>query len=99
MLLALIAPLPLYVASAKEDLWADPEGEFKSILWASPAYELHGLEGLTVSERPELNKPVMGSIGYHIRTGVHNVTAWDRSEEHTSELQSRGNLVFCILVE
>lgn len=77
MLLALIAPRPLYVASAKEDLWADPEGEFQSILWASPAYELHGLEGLPVSERPELNKPVMGSIGYHIRTGVHNVTAWD----------------------
>lgn len=77
MLLALIAPRPLYVASAVEDDWADPKGEFLSTLEASPVYELHGLEGLPATSQPELNRPVMGSTGYHIRTGVHDVTAFD----------------------
>src|SRR5690625_8017078 len=52
MLLALIAPRPLYVASTKENLWADHEGEFQSKVRASPAYELNELEGLRFSERP-----------------------------------------------
>jgi len=77
MLLSLIAPRPLYVASAEEDLWADPKGEFLSAREASPVYELFGLEGLPVTVQPEINKPVMGTIGYHIRSGGHAVTAFD----------------------
>ena len=76
-LIALIAPRLVYVASAVEDEWADPRGEFLSALRAGPVYELLGKKGLGVGDMPGLDQPVGDTVRYHIRTGKHDVTDFD----------------------
>jgi hypothetical protein len=76
-LIALMAPRPVYVASAQEDRWADPYGEMLSVYFASPVYSLFGKTGLSSTASPSVNSPVMTDVGYHIRSGKHNVTSYD----------------------
>jgi hypothetical protein len=76
-MIALIAPRPVYIASATEDLWADPRGEFLAAKHAEPVYHLFGRGGLGVDEMPKPDKPVGDFIRYHVRTGKHDVTAYD----------------------
>ena len=76
MLLSLIAPRGLYIASAQDDLWADPHGEFLSLYHSSIIYEKYGSPRIQPN-MPEPNKPIIGKIGYHIREGKHAVTCFD----------------------
>ncbi len=76
-LLALIAPRPLYVASADSDQWSDPKGEFLGALGAEPVYRLLGKTGLGTSVFPAVDQPVGQTVRYHDRTGKHDVTDFD----------------------
>jgi hypothetical protein len=76
-LVALIAPRPAYIASAVEDRWADPRGEFLSAVGADAVYRLLGKQGLGVSEFPEPGRQVGHEIGYHLRVGKHALTDYD----------------------
>lgn len=72
--ISLIAPRGVYVASADEDLWADPKGEYTSLILAAPVFQLLGKESITATEMPPLNQPrVVGQTGYHIRDGGHGL--------------------------
>lgn len=78
MLLGLMAPRPVYVASATQDATADPEAEFASAVAASSVYELFGLKGLVATVMPKPEVPLQeGSIGYHLRDGEHDLLTSD----------------------
>lgn len=80
MLLALMAPRPLYIASAEDDLWADPRGEFLSGKNAATVYALFGKEGIETETFPPVETPVGEQIRYHIRKGKHDITMYDWME-------------------
>ena len=76
-LIALAAPRPVYVASATEDLWADPKGEWLAAKAAEPVYALFGMQGLDDGMPAPDVSDGDGRIGYHIRRGTHNILAFD----------------------
>ena len=78
MLLALMAPRAVYVASASEDLWADPKGQYLSLVEAQAAFSLYGIETNLPSEFPDVNEQVIRpTMGFHNREGKHNMTPYD----------------------
>ncbi len=78
MLLATIAPRPVYVHSSTGDTWADPRGEYLSAYHASEVYRLLGKKGLESEASPAVGEPVIESdVGYHVREGGHSIEHYD----------------------
>lgn len=78
MLLSLIAPRPLYVASASNDEWADPRSEFLALLHAASVYRLFGYKALSEMSFPHPEEPILGErAGYHLRSGDHDLKLYD----------------------
>ena len=78
MLMALTAPRLLYIASAENDLWGDPHGQYLALQNAVPAYNLFNVKSSLNEAMPALNTPVKsGNIAYHIRDGKHNMLLKD----------------------
>ena len=72
-LLAANAPHRVYVASAVEDLWSDPEKEYLSCVAASNYFKEQGLTGFVHPDRLAAAGDYFGEgyIGYHLRAGAH----------------------------
>ena len=80
LLLACMAPRKLYVASAEEDLWSDPQGAFFSLKSAAKAFAMYHAEVLPEEMKtyPPVGKAFhCESMGAHIRGGGHDITAED----------------------
>lgn len=79
LMLSLLAPRLLYVASATNDDWADPASEFLGAKMAGPAFEMMGGSGIPLdTPMPAPDSPIFsGNVGYHIRTGGHSLTEYD----------------------
>ncbi|MHC4240863.1 MAG: alpha/beta hydrolase family protein [Planctomycetota bacterium] len=78
MLLACIAPRPVYVHSGVGDTWADGRGEYLSAYHASEVYRLLGKKGLSSESSPPVGEAIIESdVGYHNRRGGHSIEMYD----------------------
>jgi hypothetical protein len=77
-LLGLIAPRPLYISWKTFDTWCDPESEFESLRQAAQIYTLHGASGGLGENLPGPEQTIVsGNLGYHIKSGSHNMDEYD----------------------
>jgi hypothetical protein len=75
-LLAALAPRQLYVASASEDLWADPKGEYISLQAAAPAWADAELPAVAEVFTPA-REVASGPLAWHLRPGPHEIRPYD----------------------
>ena len=77
-LLSLAAPRALAVASATEDLWADPKGEFLGLVGTNDVYALYGRPQIAAAPVPQGNESIDNGIRhYHCRVGKHDILQYD----------------------
>ena len=76
-LLACTAPRKVYVASAEQDLWADPASTYLALVAASEAWpescSWPSVEAMWAGERQTLH----AALGHHLRPGGHELLPYD----------------------
>jgi hypothetical protein len=77
MLIALIAPRPLFLQTGSEDGWSDPKGEFLAAVAAEPVYKLFGKTGVGVTEMPAAGAMVGETVVYRMHAGGHGTMPGD----------------------
>ena len=78
MLIALVAPRPVYATNASKDLWADPTGTYLSMKEAEKVYRFLGVKSALPARQPDINVPFSRSpMAYHNREGQHDMTSYD----------------------
>ncbi|MDO5522977.1 MAG: acetylxylan esterase [Bacteroidia bacterium] len=78
MLLALLAPRAVYVASAAEDSWADPKGQYLALAAAQPVFGLYDFKPNLPDNMPPDNEQVIHlPLGFHNRDGGHDMNLFD----------------------
>lgn len=71
-IMALIAPRPLFITGGTQDIWADPLGEFKACVAATPVYTLLGKTGIKTSELPAPDVSLInGELAFRLHEGGH----------------------------
>lgn len=74
-MIALIAPRPLFITGGTQDLWADPLGEFKACVAATPVYRLLGKTGISGAGLPAPDAPpTPGDLSFREHKGGHTDT-------------------------
>lgn len=77
-LLGLVAPRALYLAEARDDLWADPVGSYLALTAAAPLWPGGTTPPWPAPERMWTDGPIRrGALGWHIRPGGHDMLPHD----------------------
>ena len=77
-LLSLAAPRALAVASASEDAWADPKGEYLGLVGTNSVYALYGIPQIPSEPVPQGNESFDDKVRhYHCRIGKHDILIYD----------------------
>ncbi len=78
ILIALVAPRPVYVTNATLDLWADPTGSYLALRHAEPVFNLYKEKSSLPEARPEVSRPFISkTLSYHLREGKHDLDYYD----------------------
>ncbi|WP_214070388.1 hypothetical protein [Mucilaginibacter sp. dw_454] len=71
-MMALVAPRPLFITGGTQDIWADPLGEFKACVAATPVYTLLGKTGIVSKELPAPDVALLnGELAFREHAGGH----------------------------